>query len=239
MTALTVFFTNTTGSTLGTTYQLSITHGTDNTNVTQDYTQLGTSTGWGEIYAQGTASSWPASGAIGSPSGNGFMLESSVLNLAGNTIASGSWSATCRLSIGHTDGTLGGTITADLHMRAYKYSSGTYTQIIDMSSTGLTIPTTSGSIVSYTVSGSTGSGTAFTTGQLLYCDLWLNVTANVTADTVRQVRLNRLSTNSTGDTNAQFVTPGYSATPAASSGYSFVYGLTMAPGYIPAYGGSL
>lgn len=238
-TALSVFFTNTTGTTLSTTYQLSATHGVDNTNVTQNYTQLGTATGWGEGYAQGTANAWASAGSILSPSGNGFMLESSTLNLAGQTITAGSWSGTLRLSIGHTDGTLGGTITADIHMRAYKYSSGTYTLIIDMSATGQTIPTVSGTIVSYSLSGSTGSGTAFTSGQLLYTDVMYNVTSNVTADTLRQIRLNRISTNFTGDSNASFVTPGYQATPGATAGVSFVSGSGMLAGYIPAYGGSL
>jgi hypothetical protein len=241
MTSLTVFMTNTVGSTLATTYQLSATHGVDNTNVTQTYTRLGTATGWGEVTAQGTTGAWAAAGAIGSPSGKGFMLESSVLNLAGNTIAAGSWSATIRFGIGHDDGTLGGTIVGDIHVRVYRYRSGTYTQIIDMVASAQTIPTTSGSLISYTLSGSTGAGTDFISGDLLYVDCWLNVTSNVTADTIRAIRLNRLSTNNTGDTNAQVVTPGYAATPPPPSGtgVSFVNGMGMLAGYIPAYGGSL
>lgn len=240
MTALTVFFTNTTGSTLSTTYQLSITHGTDNVSVTQDYSLLSTSTGWGEVTAQGTASAWAAAGSIGSPTGKGFMLESATLDLSGQTIAAGTWGATTRLSIGHTDGTLGGTIVGDIHMRAYRYRAGVYTQIVDMVATSQTIPTTSGSIVSYTLSG-TGVATDFISGDLLYCDIWIDVTSNVTVDTLRNIRLNRISTNFTGDTNAEFVTPGYAATPPppSGSGVSFVMGSGMLPGYIPAYGGSL
>lgn len=239
-TALTCYMTNTAGSTLGTTYQFSVTHGVDNTNVTQDYTRLATATGYGEVVAQGTTNAWAAAGSIGSPSGKGFMLESATLNLAGQRIAAGSWSGTIRLSIGHDDGTLGGTITADIHMRAYRYRSGTYTAIVDMVATGQTVPTTSGSISNYTVTGS-GSATDFLSGDLLYGDIWLNVTANVTADSIRAIRLNRISTNFTGDSTAQWVTPGYDPTPGGGSsvGPSFVNGLMMSPGYFPGQGGSL
>jgi hypothetical protein len=239
-TALTVYMTNTTGSTLAATYQLSATHGVDNTNVTQDYTLLGTATAWGEVVAQGTTNAWGAAGSIGSPSGKGFMLESATLNLAGQRIAAGSWSGVIRLSIGHSDGTLGGTITADIHMRAYRYRSGVYTSIVDMALTGQTVPATSGSISNYSLSG-TGSATDFLSGDLLYTDIWMDVTANVTADSIRAIRLNRISTNFTGDSSAQWVTPGYDPTPGggSSAGPSFVNGLLMSPGYFPGQGGSL
>jgi hypothetical protein len=211
-TALTLYFTNTVGSTLATTYQLSITHGTDNTNVTQNYTQFGTSTGYGELYAPGTTNAWGAGGSIGSPSGNGFMLEASVLNLAGYTLAAGSWTANTRLSVGHSDGTLGGTVTGNIYLRAYKYNSGTYTQIIAMSLTGQTIPTTSGSLVTYALSGSTGASTAFVSGDLVYVDQWIDITANGLGDAAKCFRVNRISTNNTGDSNFEMVTPGYSPT---------------------------
>ena len=209
-TALTLFYTNTQGTTLSTTNQLSITHGTDNVNVTQLYSLLGTATGWGEVYAQGTTNAWAQAASIGSPSGHGFMLETSVLNLANNTIIGGSWTANVRLATGHTDGTLTGTLSTGnaIHVRVYRYRSGTYTQIVDMALTGQTINST---ITTYALSGSTSAGTTFLAGDLLYVDIWVDVGANANGDAALNLRLNRESTNSTGDTNAEVVTPGYVA----------------------------
>ncbi len=212
MTALTVYYTNTTSTTLSTANQLSITHGTDNTNVTMDYSLVGIATGWGEVYAQGNASAWAAAGSIGSPSGHGFMLESSVLNLAGNTIAAGSWTANVRLGCGHTNGNLIGTLTGcTIHVRIYKYNGGVYTQIVDMSLGGQSINAT---LTTYALSSGEGGAvaTSFSSGDLLYVDVWVQVGTNSNADAALNIRLNRISTNFTGDSNAEVVTPGYAPT---------------------------
>lgn len=213
MTSLTTFYTNTAGTTLTTTNQLSITHGTDNTNVTQDYTLVGTASNFGELFSQGTASAWSGLASVGSPSGHGFMLEAATLNLGNNTISAGNWSANIRLVCGHTDGTLTGTLTGcEIHVRAFRYRAGSYNAIIDMLLTNQTI---NAILTTYALSG-TGSSIAFLPGDLLYTDAWVKIGSNTNGDASLNIRLNRLSTNFTGDTNAQVVTPGYAATPALS-----------------------
>lgn len=213
MTALTTFYTNSTGTTLTTTNQLSITHGVDNTNVTQDYSLVGTANNFGELFSQGTASAWGALAAIGSPTGHGFMLEAAILNLANNTIAAGSWTGNIRLVAGHTDGTLTGTLTGcDIHVRAFRYRAGIYSAIVDMLLANQTINAT---LTTYAVTG-TGGAMAFLSGDLLYTDAWVKIGTNNNADAALNIRLNRLSTNMTGDTNAQVVTPGYASTPAST-----------------------
>ena len=220
-TPLTVFYTNTAGTTKSTSYQLSITHGVDNVNVTQDYTLVGTALNFGELFAQGVANAWGAAGAIGNPSGNGFMLEAATLNLAGNNISAGAWSANIRLVCGHTDGTQVGTLTGcEIHVRAFRYRGGIYSQIIDMSTTNKTINAT---ITTYALSGTTSGAITFLSGDLLYTDAWVGIGANANADAALNIRLNRLSTNFTGDTNAQIVTPGYVTTPPV---------VTTGPAYI-------
>jgi len=237
MTALSLFYSSIASAVLSTSNQCWIVHGTDNTNVTQTYTKLGTSTGWSEVIPQGTANAWAAAGAIGSPSGNGLFLDSAILSLSGQTIAAGNWSATWRLASGHTDGTLVGTFTADLRVRAYKYNSGVYTQIVSMSLTGQTINNVT---TTFNLPATSASAVSFGSGDFLYLDFWGNVTANANADAVLQWRFNRLSTANvvhTGDSNASVTTPGYSATAGSSS--SIMIGGDMLAGHFPMFGGTL
>lgn len=235
-TFLSLFYTSIASAVLSTANQCWIVHGTDNTNVTQNYTKLGTATGWGEVIPQGTANAWAAAGSIGSPSGNGLFLDSAILSLSGQTIAAGNWSAAWRLASGHTDGSLIGSFTADLHVRAYKYNSGTYTQIVDMSLTAQTITNTT---TTYNLPATNASVVSFGSNDFLYLDFWGNVTANANADSVLQWRFNRLSNANvvhTGDSNASVTTPGYSAT--ASSSSSIIRG-DMLAGHFPMFGGTL
>jgi hypothetical protein len=217
-TALTLFDTATASTSLPTASQLSITHGTDNVNVTQTYTQMGTASGISEMYSQGTTKAWSSLAALPAPSGNGFYLEPSVLSLAGQQLLSGSYSATIRLTIAHTDGLIANTIIGDITRRLWKVAGGRYSLIVALLLTGQTIPASSGSITTYTLSGSTSSTTNFGIGETLYIDEFCNVTTNAIGDPATNIRINRLSTNMTGDTNAQFVTPGYQAQSAPSGG---------------------
>lgn len=208
-TALSVWLAAATSATLSTANQLYASSGGSPTT-TQDYSLLGTATGYGEVVAQGTASAWAASGSIGTPTGKGFFLDATTLN--GQDLIAGSYTGNVRLaSATGTGGTLGGTLTATIFYRVYKYSSGVYTNIITMSLAAQTINST---ITTYSLSGSTGSATSFATGDKLYVDIWLNVTANANGAT-ENIRLNRLTQDTTtfvGDTAATIVTPGYQAT---------------------------
>ena len=208
---LTLFYTNRASTTVSTANQVSVTHGVDNTNVTQAYSQLGTKTLFGEIYPQGNTIAWPASGFPFAADGHGFVLEYATLNLSGQELIAGNYSANVRLATGHIDGTLTGSVTGcSILVRVFKYIGGLYTTILIMSTSNKTINST---VTTFSLSGSTVVATPFAFGELLYTDILVSVGGNANNDVALQFQLSRLSTNFTGDTNAQIVTPGYQATP--------------------------
>jgi hypothetical protein len=197
--SLTVYGTNSTTSTLSTANKLVTSTGGGSTFTT---TKVGTSTGWGELYSQGNTSVWAAGGAIGSPSGHGFLWD--VTTLEGQTILAGNWTPVVQLL------TSIGSITADIHVRAYKYNGGAYTSIGDMSKTGQSITT---GTTTYTFSASSLSAVSFSTGDKLYVDVWLNITANSTGSGSATVFLNMASSSTQGvASEMQVGTPGYATT---------------------------
>lgn len=228
-TALTVFYSNAASSTLSTANQLYSASGTPTT--VQTLTELDASTGYGEICSQGSATAWAALGAIGNPTGKGFLWD--VTTLEGNSFVAGNWSAAIRLNSQQ-----GQAFQGAIFVRAWKRSSGgVYTLIVSMSLTGQSF---TGSITTYSLPSTSASSVSFTTGDKLYVDAWLNVTANQ-GTSGQQIRLNRLSTDTTthtGDANAEVVTPGYAATVAAT-GAGYVIGDTMLAGCFPGNGGML
>ncbi len=202
-TALTAYLSSQASTTLSTANQIYITSGTPGTQ--ENEVLIGTVSGWGEMYAQGNASAFAGSGSIGSPSGHGFYLETSILNLAGQQIISGNWSATIRSGLKTT----GDTATVTFVVRAYKYSGGVYTNIVTMTSSSqgfsgsgavtITLPSTAGSVMN------------FSSGDTLYIDVWAHVTAAATISS-QQLRFNSLSTDTSGHTgsaNENLVSPGY------------------------------
>jgi hypothetical protein len=207
-TALTVYLASAAATTITTADQLYTTSGTPTT--TQSYSKIGNNvTGYGEIESQANnANTWAASGSIGSPTGKGFLLD--VTTLESQQIVSGNWTPSVRLNAAQGSGApQAGTLVGDIYMRAYKYSGGTYTLIVTCSLTAQTLNTT---FTTYTLTAASGSTTNFSTGDKLYVDIWFNCTTNTNAVAAQGVRLNRLSTDTTtktGDTNAQFVSPGY------------------------------
>ena len=122
-----------------------------------------------------------------------------------------------RYTIAHTNGVIANTVVADIHKRLWKWAGGVYTLIVDLVATGQTIPASSGAITTYALSGSTTVATIFGPGETLYIDDPVNVTSNVNADPLQNIRINRLSTNMTGDSNAELVTPGYLPAPTTYS----------------------
>jgi len=210
MTALTTFLTNTASATLATANQLySISGNPATVNV---YNRVGTATGYGECTAQGTTSAWAAGGSLPAPTGKGFLFD--VTTLEGNQFAAANWNGTVRLNCAQNGNAApnAGTLTADIIMRAYKRSSGgTYTNIAVITLAGQTIPS---GFTSFSLPTTAGSAMTFSTGDKLYCDVFLNVTANTNANATQDVRFNRLSTDtggSTGDNNASLVSPGYTS----------------------------
>jgi hypothetical protein len=210
LTALTVYFANAASSTLSTADQLYTVAGVPPT--TQSYTTIGNNvTGWGEIDPQG-ASSWAASGSIGTPTGNGFLYD--VTALEGKQIAAGNWTPTIRLNASQGSGApQAGTLTGTITIRGYvRSSTGVYTAIF---SSTLTSQTLTATFATYSLPATAASAVNFGTGDKLYHDIWFNCTGNTNANASQGIRLNRLSTDTsgqTGDPNAAVVTPGSNAT---------------------------
>ncbi len=213
-TSLSVFWSNFASAALPNANKLYTTGGSPAN--TWKYSRVGTATGYGEITSQGMTSAWAAGGAIGSPTGKGFLLDSTVLE--GQQLQAGLHTCYLRLNCaqGGDSKPNAGTLGAGLYVRLSKYHGGTYTTLLTLSLTGQTIGS---NYTTYTLTGSAGSPTTFGSGDKLYIDIWVNVTSNGNGSSVQDIRLNRLSTDSAnmiGDaTNAGVVTPGFisAATP--------------------------
>src|SRR5919109_2634308 len=93
VTPLLLYGTSTAASTVATAN--TFVTGTGGANTTKT-TLIGTATGYGELYAQGNASAWPALGAIGNPSGHGFLYD--VTTLETNSLVVGSYVPKVRLN---------------------------------------------------------------------------------------------------------------------------------------------
>src|SRR5437899_6693387 len=126
-TALNTYGTNAAATTL-TTAGLLVS-GTGASGNSQATSKCGTSTGYSEIFALGTANAWQAGGTLASvpPSGNGWLYDTTALE--NQQLAAGTFTPLfrCKISVG--------TATVDLYCRIYKLSSylTTYPLIGDFS----------------------------------------------------------------------------------------------------------
>ena len=202
LTPLTVYLTGTASSTLPAANKLySVSGGVANTSTV---TALGKALGWGEVPSQGTSSTWGASQLAPTPSGKGFLWD--VTTLEGNDFVAGKYTAHIRMN---TTGVGAVSITADIHCRLYKRSSGaTYILIADTVLASQTIQITKSLFLP---TFSTTAITSFAVGDKLYCDVLLNVLTNTGAAT-QQIQLDDLSLETTAQTGlvtAQVLTPGY------------------------------
>src|SRR6266704_171666 len=163
-------------------------------------TKIGTSTGWGELFGLGSAATWPALGAIGSPSGNGLLWD--VTTLEAQEIVAGTWGPVWSFK------TSVGTVTADVWVRVYRRSSASvYTLIGAFNTTGSSITTSLGAITFTTAS---LGATFFTTGDKLYADCWMNITTNSTGSAAATMAISLSSAASAGQIQkAEIDTPGY------------------------------
>ncbi|MDE2312256.1 MAG: hypothetical protein KGJ93_04205, partial [Patescibacteria group bacterium] len=212
-TALTMYFTNTNDTLLTSGRQLTNSSPASETNVT---VKVGTASGWGILSSQGSTASWPAAASEPAQNGVGFIWD--VTTLEGQQILSGNWTPKVKLSVSF------GSIVADIHARVSVYhSGGTYSTILDASSTGQTINTTA---TVYTLPATSGALTNFSTGDKLYEDVILNITTNSTgkANAVINVYQNN-------GANESLVTPGYQAQPTTTLADGTNPGnVTIAPG---------
>src|SRR6266487_6256871 len=77
-------------------------------------TQLGTATGYGEVYSQAHAAAWPSLSGVAAPDGGGYILDTPLLE--GMTIPIEPWIPSFRVLLST------GTATADLIVAAYVYN---------------------------------------------------------------------------------------------------------------------
>jgi hypothetical protein len=210
-TALSLFLANATSGVLSTAEQLYTTSGAPAT--TAHYSRVGTATGWGEICSQTTTAAWAALGAIGSPTGKGFFLDASTLD--NKQLLAGNWGANVRLNAAQSGDThpQQGTLTADIVRRIFKFrpDGSVYTPIVTFTKTGQTIDL---NFTTFAMPSSAGVNIAFSPGDKLYIDHWAKVLTNANGASDQDIRLNRLSTDTTtflGDTTTQTVSPGYTA----------------------------
>jgi len=112
---------------------------------------------WCETFSR--AASETAVGAIGSPSGKGW-----VASPGSGSFATGNWSAAIALSIAAT-------ATVAWTVRFYKYNGSTYTSIGTIATSGASLGTTR-TVISF--SATSMSGISFGSSDLLYVDLWMN-----------------------------------------------------------------
>jgi hypothetical protein len=206
-TPLSLFLTAASSTTITTSNKLYIISGTPTT--TWSYSRVGTATGYGEICAQTTVSAWAAATTLPNPSGNGFFLDANTLGSA--QIPVGIWKVALRLNGAQGGNTSpeAGVFVADIIVRASKYSAGTYTTIVVLKSLAQNIPA---DYTTFNLTGTAAAATNFLSTDKIYIDCFLNITTNINASSVQDIRINRLSTDTvglTGDSSATIILPGY------------------------------
>ena len=204
-TALTTYGTTTAATTIPSANTLVTITGGATTNKN---TLIGTSTGYGQVASHGSGSAWPSLGSIGAANGKGLLLDSTLL--LNQLIVAGNWTPTIRLNVSDVS------IIADLYIRTFVVNSGIYTQI--GSSMVLSAQTITTSVTNYAFSATSLPSQTFRTNDLLYWDLWANITTNLTANSAATLKFYESSSATQGSTQCQLVTPGYNPAPSA---YSF------------------
>jgi len=199
MTSLNVYGSNVASGTLSTAGEMSTTTGGAQGFISNG-PSTGTPTGWFELSPMGLQAQNSPPGSIPSPTGNGTLLDSTLLE--GNTIAAGTWTAYFKFAMTGSSATI-----PTLTIRFYKRSSGgTYTSIgsLSLSNQNLSL-----SLLSYTFSGSMPS-VSFAAGDKLYVDAFANCALSSS-----NLILVSYSTSGTAGIaiNWEVDTPGYSLTP--------------------------
>lgn len=162
MVALSLFGSNVASSTLGNAGRCATTTG--GVETTADMSMGSSGAGYVEMRSGGGFSGQDVPQAsIPSPTGNGYLLDSTLLE--GQTINAGNWSGS--MAISSATSVSGATVT----VRFYKYQSGTYTSIGTLTSGSFTIGTTR---TPFTLPATSFSSVTFGVGVKLYYDVWAN-----------------------------------------------------------------
>lgn len=168
-------------------------------NVGVDGVTVGTAaSGWGEFWFRGgQGGSWPNAGSIGAPTGRGALWD--VTTLEGQAVLAGNWTPTIR----HTFNLAGATGTGNITVRFYKYNGGVYTPLCSSVTSGVTLSSTTATL---TLTAASMPLTLFGTGDKLYMDVWLQMTANSNAVTTATFRMNEASSTTQGNVTNEIVT---------------------------------
>ena len=212
MTALTIYGSNVAASTIGTAGGLAITTGGTASSCSS---KIGTSTGYGELWALSNSNSWAAAGSVGTPDGNGWIYDTS---LSGNTLTGGTFTPTLRVRVS------GGSATVDFYVELYKYNSSgnTYTSIGSVVSTGNSLTTA----FSVLTPSNTISPMAFGANDYFYYEVWANVTANSTGSGAATLIMTVSNSATQGITTSQIVSQGYTASVSISKATNIVTTVT-------------
>jgi len=217
-TALTVYANNAASSTLSSANTLVSSSGT--ISQTSQTTAIGASPStntYGEVTSQGTASTWPNLSSAPSPSGNGWLFD--VTTLEAQQFIAGSWSGNIKLRC-----TGGGSVTGNIIVRAYiRSSGGTYTSIGSITLTGQSITSSSGT---FTLSATSfAQSAAFSTGDKLYFDVIVKITATSGLGSSSAFSIYQSNTANIGSTAIlNLATAGYQASGIAQTGACTVSG---------------
>ena len=129
-----------------------------------------TSQNYGEIYSQGTASSWASSATIPDPDGGGWIWNSTALE--GLVVEGQTWNP--QISLKRTGST--GSLDATIYVRFFKYDGSSYTPIVACQSSNLAFGTSPHFIDTW--SNNVSADVAFATGDKLYVDVMADITHN-------------------------------------------------------------
>lgn len=166
----------------------------------QATTKCGTSTGFSEIFAQGTTNAWAGAASIGAPGPNGWLFD--VTTLEAQLLIAGTFTPKTRAKISV------GSATADMYALVFKRNSaGVYTLIGTCSLLAQALGT---SILNYNFAGNALPATAFAVGDKLGYNVWYNITANNSGSAAATIAFTNSNSATQGRaSNAELDTPGY------------------------------
>lgn len=194
-TALTLYQTNTSATTLTNASQL--TNSAPSSEVSTITVKVGKSTGWDTLPSKGATSNWAAGSSEPSQLGTGFLWD--VTTLESQQILAGNWTPKVKIKLST------GSVVADIHVRIAVYNGGSYTNIIDAVLTAQTINTTA---TTYSLPATAGALTNLNTGDKIYEDVILKITTNSTNSSTAKFTIYE-----NGGANESIVTPGYQPQP--------------------------
>jgi len=168
--------------------------------------------GYSEMWSQGTSNAWQSLGALGNPSGNGWLRDATTLE--GNQFVAGNWSA--KFSLNSTGN---GSYGFDAYLRVFKYNSvsALYTAVGVINKKGVTYGSGSG-IATHTTGNFAFPAVPFYKNEKIYLDLWYDLTQNSASNNLLLVEG---AGSGFGFTGMVLTSPGYQPLPAVSSGSVF------------------